>query len=242
MDPTLPHPVMPEPSPPDNEATFRRIWEIRDELVQRVWGTFDGVYVRREDAAQGSYVYLAEIAPEAQAVPAARWTYVTGGLALPWTADLSAVNADDYSATLEQVTAEQLAAATVLGTDYSGSGFELVMHTPRQAPWAVDVLHHLGSYVLRTGDGFAAGHRIPLHGPIIRDSESALQVLLFAPPRDRAPLCKLPSGFVHWLVAVGITLDEWEFAQREGSATLLAALREAGVNDTTDPARASIFA
>jgi hypothetical protein len=47
---------------------------------------------------------------------------------------------------------------------------------------------------------------------------------------------------VQWLVAIGITLDEWEYAQREGSAALVAALRENGVGDLTDPQRRSIFA
>jgi len=49
-------------------------------------------------------------------------------------------------------------------------------------------------------------------------------------------------GFAHWLVAIGITADEWAYAQRAGSAALLAALRRAGLADLTDPARPSIFA
>ncbi|HMA37312.1 MAG TPA: suppressor of fused domain protein [Chloroflexia bacterium] len=239
VDPFLPPPAIPAA---DADTTFARIWEIRDALVQRVWGPFDGVYVQRSRAGSGPYVYVSEIGPPAPVQPPTRWTYVTGGLALPWSADLAEVNAEDYSATLDQVDAEALSAAEAQGLQWSGAGFELVLHTPHQAPWAVHVLHNLGQYVLQSGDGFASGHRIPLDGPIIRDSESALQVLLLAPPADRAPLFKLPSGLAQWLVAIGITRDEWQFAQRAGSAALLGALRHAGVGDLTDPARASIFA
>lgn len=227
---------------PDTDATFEQIWEIRDDLVRQVWGQFDAVYTQPALAEQGPYIYVSEIPPAAQAMPAARWTYVTGGLALPWTADLTEVNAADYSATIAQVGAEDLAAAEAQGpVPWSGYGFELVVHTPERAPWAVHMLHNLGRYVLTRADGFAAGHRIPLNGPIVRDSHSALEVLLLAPPADRAPTFKLPSGFGHWLVAIGITRDEWELAQREGSATLLGALRHAGVGDLTDPTRTSIF-
>jgi hypothetical protein len=235
--------ILPEPGASGEDETFERIWQIRDDIVRQVWGQFNEVYVQRDTAAEnGAYIYLTEIPPEAQAIPAQRWTYVTGGLSLPWTADLSAVNVDDYSVTNYQVTATQLAAAAVQGIDLSGQGFEVVLNTPDEASWAVDLLHNLGTYVLSTGDGFASGHRVPLNGPIIRDSDSELQVLLFAPPSDRAPLFRLPSGFVQWLVAIGITLDEWEYAQREGSAALVAALREHGVGDLTDPQRHSIFA
>jgi hypothetical protein len=230
------------PPAPDPDATFQAIWEIRDAIVRQVWGEFDAVFVHR-DAAQATtgYVYVSEIPPAAQAQAAAHWTYVTGGLALPWTDDLAEVNAADYSATLAQVTAEQLAAAAVFGIELSGYGFELVLHTPAQAPWAVSLLHNLGAYVFRTGDTFAGGQRVPLEGEIALAGESALHVLIFAPPADRSPLFKLPSGFAQWLVVVGITTDEWEYAQREGSTALIAALRAAGVADLTDPARSSIF-
>jgi len=238
MDPSFP-PL----SEPSSDDAFEQIWQLRDDIVRRVWGAFDAVYVRRDaETASGAYVYLSEIAPQAQAVPASRWTYVTGGLSLPWTEDLSGVNPADYSATADEVTADQLAAAAVFGIDLSGYGFELVLHTPTEAPLAVDVLHNLGTYVLTSGDAFGTGHRVPLEGPIVAGSDTAIRVLLFARPLDRGSVFKLPSGFAQWLVAIGFTQDEWEFAQREGSAALLAALRAAGVGDTTDPTRASIFA
>ncbi|MGI8589032.1 MAG: suppressor of fused domain protein [Chloroflexia bacterium] len=231
------------------DSTFEKIWEIRDDVVRNVWGDFNEVYTRRGFAEEGPYVYVSEIPPESQAGNMSpsrgdilRWTYVTGGLAIPWTADLDEVNADDYSATIERVDAAALAAAEAIGNiEWSGQGFEIVMHTPRRAAWAVHLLHNLGRYVMSSGNGFAAGHRVPLNGPIIADGDSALRVLLFAPPADRSPLFKLPSGFAHWLVAVGITQDEWEVAQRDGSAALLGALRQAGVGDLTDPDRVSIF-
>jgi hypothetical protein len=236
MDPFLPDP----PPEASGAETFEQIWEIRDEVTRRVWGDFQEVYTRATDGV-GPYVYLSEIPPAAQAIPADRWTYVTGGLALPWADDLSEVNAADYSATVDQVDAHGLAAAEAAGLPWSGLGFELALHTPRQAPWAVHVLHNLGTHALRTGVGFAAGQRIPLDGPIINGSDSAIRVLLLAPPGDRAPVFRIPSGLARWLVAIGVTLDEWELAQREGSAALLAALRSAGVNDLTDPDRASIL-
>lgn len=233
---------LPEAGQEAPETAFQKIWEIRDSVVRHVWGDFTEVYTRPGLEEDGPYIYVIEIPPEAQAQPADRWTYVTGGLAIPWETDLSEVNADDYSETIEQVDAETLAWAEATGgIEWSGLGFEIVMHTPRRAAWAVHVLHNLGRYVISGGKGFASGHRVPLDGPIIEGSDAELQVLLFAPPADRAPLFKLPSGFAHWLVAVGITLDEWEVAQRDGSAALLGALRQAGVGDLTDPERVSIF-
>ncbi len=233
----------PQPKPPaaDAESLFERIWEIRDDLVRRVWGDFAEVYVQRAAAEAGPYIYVSEIAPAAQATPAARWTYVTGGLALPWTADLSEINPDDYTATVDAVPITGQPAADSAAEVWSGAGCEIVLHTPERAPWAVPLLHNLGQYVLTSGDGFAPGHRIPLGGPIVRDSDSALQVLLFVPPADRAPRFRLPSGLGQWLVALGITLDEWAYAQQDGSAALLRALRHAGLADRTDPARRSVF-
>ena len=230
----------PQPKPPaDAESVFERIWEIRDDLVRRVWGDFSAVYVQRAAAEAGPYVYVSEIAPAAQATPADRWTYVTGGLALPWTADLTEVNPDDYTATVDAVAAGPMAD----GADevWSGYGCEIVLHTPHRAPWAVPLLHTLGQYVLTHDQSFAPGYRIPLGGPIVRDSDSAIQVLLCVPPADRAPRFRLPSGLGQWLVALGITRDEWAFAQEAGSAALLTALRRARLPDLTDPARASVF-
>lgn len=230
----------PQPSAADAESVFERIWEIRDDLVRRVWGEFSAVYVQRAAAEAGPYVYVSEIAPAAQATPADRWTYVTGGLALPWTADLTEVNPDDYTATVDAVTPTGQAPEPA-DERWSGHGFEIVLHTPERAPWAVPLLHNLGQYVLTRDDGFAPGHRIPLGGPIVRDSDSAIQVLLFVPPADRAPRFRLPSGLGQWLVALGITTDEWAYAQQDGSAALLRALRHAGLGDLTDPARASVL-
>src|SRR5215218_3296815 len=222
-------PFLPEPPPADADTVFERIWDIRDDIVRQVWGGFDAVYVHR-DAHQAvhGYVYVSEIPPADPAQPGATWTYVTGGLALPWTADLADVNPEDYSATRAEVTPEQLAAAAVFGIQLSGHGFELVVHTLRQAPWAVSLLHNLGSYVLQTGDAFTYGQRVPLEGAISLNRDSDLRVLIFVPPADRSPLFKLPTGFAQWLVVVGITPDEWEYAQREGSAALIAALQQAG--------------
>ena len=230
----------PKPAAPDAESVFERIWEIRDDLVRRVWGEFAEVYVQRATAEAGPYVYVSEIPPAAQVTPADRWTYVTGGLALPWTADLTEVNPDDYTATVDAVTPTGQAPEPA-DELWSGYGFEIVLHTPQRAPWVVPLLHNLGQYVLTSGDGFAPGHRIPLGGPIVRDSDSALQVLLFVPPADRAPRFRLPSGLGQWLVALGITADEWAYAQQDGSAALLRALRHAGLADLTDPTRASVF-
>jgi hypothetical protein len=236
------HPLLPEPPPADADTIFERIWDLRDDIVRQVWGGFDAVFVHHDaHESEHGYVYVSEIPPANQAHPAERWTYVTGGLSLPWTTDLTDINAEDYSATLGQVTPEQLAAATVFGIELSGYGFEMVIHTPRQAPWAVSLLHSLGSYVLHTGDAFTLGQRVPLEGMIGLGGDSALHVLIFVPPADRSPLFKLPTGFAQWLVVVGITDDEWEYAQREGSAALIAALQSAGIADLTDPGRGSIF-
>jgi hypothetical protein len=234
-------PLLTPPDAADPDAIFERIWEMRDDLVRRVWGTFQEVYVHREMAEEGPYVYVSEIPPEAQARSADRWTYVTGGLSLPWDVPLDEINPDDYSTASDALDAAGLAAVEIGGVGPSGYGFEIVLHTPQRAPWAVHVLHNLGKYVMQHHEGFAPGHRVPLGGPIIHGSNSDIRVLLFAPPGDRAPRFRLPSGLGTWLVAIGITEDEWDYAHREGSAALLGLLRHAGLDDLTDPARLSVF-
>ena len=118
---------------------------------------------------------------------------------------------------------------------YVDHEFELQLVRAETAGVEIDVSQAEEAYA-RVG-----GQRVPLDGPLLPDQESALCALLLAPPADRAPLFKLPSGFAQWLVVIGITADEWAYAQGAGSAALIAALRAAGVGDLTDAGRGSIF-
>src|SRR5688500_11904799 len=111
-------------------ATFAEIWERRDEISRQVWGDFAEVYVQRgEEEEPGPYVYLIEVPPEKQAVPAERWTYATGGLSLPWEGELDGLDAEDYLVALDDVTPALQAIARTTGSEVTGLGLEIVMHT-----------------------------------------------------------------------------------------------------------------
>jgi hypothetical protein len=154
----------------------------------------------------------------------AHWVYVTSGLSNPW--NLDAPGRDP--------------------SGESGLGFELCLCTPSRGDWAVEVLHHLMAWQLLVATGavpgqpLGRGQRVPLGGPIDGARECALTWALVEAPEEIAPSFELPSGKVDWLLLVGATEAEVQFARGSDQQQLVARLRAAGHWPVTDPRRPGI--
>lgn len=151
------------------------------------------------------------------------WVHVTSGLSNPW--NLEAPGRDP--------------------SGESGVGFELCLRTPQQANWAIPLLHHLMAWQQLVAAGalqgrpLGTGQRVPLGGPI-DGASSALTWVLVEPPEGIAPSFELPSGKVDWLMLVGVTEAEVQFARGRDQEALIALLKEAAVWPRTDPTRPSL--
>lgn len=149
--------------------------------------------------------------------------YATSGLSNPW--NLDAPGRDP--------------------SGHSGLGFELLLCTPQRADWAVAVLHHLMAWQLLVATGavagqpLAPGQRVPLGGPIDGAKDGRMTWALVEAPAHVAPEFDLPSGKVEWLLLVGATAQEVDFARATNQNVLRARLEQDGVWPLTDPQRAS---
>jgi hypothetical protein len=149
------------------------------------------------------------------------WLYVTSSLSNPWGEDPANIDMEKPS----------------------GLGFELVMQTPEQAPWAIQVLHWLMAIQILAASGMVQGDtiqvhdRVPLHTSIDPKTESAIRHLLICEPEIFPKQFQLPSGTVDLLLCLGITEAEIQLARDHGAEALIAALKEKRVFPLTDAAR-----
>jgi len=129
--------------------------------------------------------------------------------------------------------------------DISGFGFELTFRLARGSgedkvpEWAVTMLENLGRYVFRTGDRFAAGHKLrPAPGTF---HDSALVGIVFA---DDPELAEIHSQFgkARFVQVVGITDDEYKLIQEWSVGGLVELLKRRLAMLVTDPARRSVLA
>ncbi|MGI8908778.1 MAG: suppressor of fused domain protein [Candidatus Sumerlaeaceae bacterium] len=152
------------------------------------------------------------------------WLYVTSSLSNPWGADPE----------------------TIDPTQPSGLGFELVLQTPRQESWAIQVLHWLMAIQILAASGMVKGDtvqlhdRVPLQTSIDPATESAMRHLIICEPEPFAKQFGLPSGTVDLLLCVGMTDAENEFAREHGALPLLQLLREQTDFPVTDSSRTSV--
>jgi photosystem II stability/assembly factor-like uncharacterized protein len=131
--------------------------------------------------------------------------------------------------------------------EISGFGFELTFRLVRAAgdekvpEWAVTMLEDLGRYVFRTGNRFAAGHKMNVTGPITQASDTALVALVFA---DDPELAEIHSQFgkARFVQVVGITDDEYKLIQEWSVGGLVELLRRRLPLLVTDVARRSVLA
>lgn len=153
------------------------------------------------------------------------WTYVSTALSNPWGQD----------------------PATIAEEDPSGLGFELVMHTPAQARWALQVMHWLMAINILAGSGLIqgdtvfAGGRVPLHTSIDpANPASPIRNLLVTEATHLTPAFKLASGTVDLLLCIGITDSEMKLAEVLDYDEMLDKLKAGGIFPVTNPERAAI--
>ncbi len=112
----------------------------------------------------------------------------------------------------------------------SGFGFELTFRLARadeeeEPPaWALHFLQNLGRYVFRTGNAFAAGHKMGLNGPIALGERTSITAVCFAADPELGAF-ESPNGQAEFLQIVGITDDEYRLIQdwcTDGLVELLA--------------------
>ena len=114
--------------------------------------------------------------------------------------------------------------------DTSGYGFELTFRLAREddeeepPSWAMHFLQNLGRYVFRTGNAFAAGHKMGLNGPIALGERTAITAICFAADPELGAF-QSRNGQAEFLQVVGITDDEYRLIQdwcTDGFVELLA--------------------
>jgi hypothetical protein len=218
----------------DWQKWFQDVWADREDRVYR--GLFGSVGPRVHTIPPELFQQLGVAEPDPrwlvhgvfEIAPPARlpyWTYVTTALSNPWGED----------------------PATVDHTAPSGLGFELLMHAPAAAPWAIQVLHWLmavnimAASGLLQGDTVCAGGRIPLHTGIDPQKPSSLiRNLLIVEATHLTPTFELPSGTVDLLLCLGVSDSEMRLAETLGYDEMLTKLSDAAVFPVTDPDRRPI--
>ena len=202
-----------------------------DHVYRRLFGAnTGGIYTLNEEifAAFG----LAEVEPrwlthgvikippnEARAT----WIYVTSGLSNAW----SDAKPNPF--------------------DWSGLGYEFVLETAEDFPWALFHIRRLLAYQILLGwaqlegrEMLAIGDVVAMGSPI-DGANSQLTSFLVAPASGYPSEFQIPSGKAEFLHLVGVTGDEADFARTHGHEELLARLAPTGY-PVTDPARQSVLA
>jgi len=221
-------------TPPEEwQKWFEQVWAYREDVVyKQLFGSvgpqietippqlFHQMGYQAEPDPRWLVHGVFEVAPS-EKLP--WWTYVTTALSNPWGDDPAAIDKDQPS----------------------GLGFELLMHTPNQARWAVQVLHWMMAVNILAGSGILqgetvfAGGRIPLHTSIDPENPgSKVRNLLITEAQHLVPGFKLPSGTVELLLCLGITDAEMKLAATLNYDDMMAQLKSDGIFPVTDPARA----
>jgi hypothetical protein len=154
------------------------------------------------------------------------WIYVSSGLSTPWEQEGPAASKEEAS----------------------WLGLELVFHTEAQSDWAIHLVQRIAAFeILLAHDAFPGrerlsfGDRIPIRGPLVPGSDSALTYLLLAPREADTEQFQLESGLVDLVQLVGITDAEAAFARERGLLPLLEILRKGNADAITRPWRASLL-
>jgi hypothetical protein len=160
------------------------------------------------------------------------WVYASSGMSNPWGQTAETAKPDDYS----------------------GLGYEFVVHTRERGRWPIQMLHWLMTVQLLTATGHMQGEllqphdRIPLGGSIGK-KDGVLTHLLTVTPDDFAKHdCgvkypanfQLPSGTVDFLILLGISSREADFARTQGVEALVDLLVHHHFAPFTDPQRVSV--
>ncbi|NUO47634.1 MAG: suppressor of fused domain protein [Polyangiaceae bacterium] len=212
---------------------IERVWAYREEQVYpALFGDLgEGIYplndktfaaFEQEPDARWLFTGVFESAPSDKHEG---WVYVSSGLSTPWEQEGPAQSRDEAS----------------------WLGLELVFHTEEQSDWAIHLVQRIAAFEILLAHGcfpgrerLSFGDRIPIRGPLVPGSDSALTYLLLAPREPDTQQFQLESGFVDLVQLVGITDGEAAFAREHGLAPLLDVLRKGNAHAITRPWRASL--
>ncbi|HMD54070.1 MAG TPA: suppressor of fused domain protein [Phycisphaerae bacterium] len=213
------------------EEWFQRIWRLREEeIYPRLFGDvgreihtikpelFKSLGSQNVDPRWLTHgVLCSPPGPGRES-----WLYISSGLSNPWGVDPDLVKADEFS----------------------GLGFEFLMQTQQRAPWAIEVLNWLMAMQILIAVGEVQGQllevfdRVPL-GKSIDGGRSLLRNLLITESEDIPPRLQMESGVVDFLLCVGITDAELQFARAQGGPGLLKLLKHHEFFPITGPNRVS---
>jgi Suppressor of fused protein (SUFU) len=224
----------------DTQQWFERLWTDREE---RLYRSFFGTPLDRiHPLLESSFSALGKSDPDprflthtvleyppTEARP--HWLYVTSGMSNPWGES----------------------PATADPENLSGLGFEFILCSPEQSRWPIQLLHWLMAVQLLVASGELQGHlleradRIPLGGPLWKRDGLLTHLLVTHPtptPADHEPPLapdqfQLASGKVDFMLLLGITQREADFATTQGHEPLITLLRHHHLFPLTDPARLS---
>lgn len=219
----------------DFSAWFEAVWNDRDDRAYA--DTFGTANRKRYPAWPALYEQELQIPPvvsgwlhhtvvEVDRQQGPGKLYVTSGLSNPWNLDKPGVDPGGMS----------------------GVGFELVLETDGEAPWAIRLLHKLMAIELLVATGriegselFEYGNHVPLGGPITNPEPSQLIWLMLDPPRHVLPRFELESGAVDLMQVIGITDAEQRFAASKGNMALTDLLQKHTHYPVVDPLRGSLI-
>lgn len=87
--------------------------------------------------------------------------------------------------------------------------FELVLSTAEEAHWPIAVLMNIGRYYRGPkGRPFYPWQYFPCNGPLVLETDTALNHLITVRPREYDPVITLPGGECNLIHLVGVAEDE----------------------------------
>jgi len=215
---------------------LERAWEEREEVVfPSMFGDIGpGIYPIPPavfsdvfgEAADPRWLHVGVFAsPPSQERP--HWVFVTSGLSNPWESDEPPTDP----------------------AEPSWLGVEYVFRCTQGGDWAIRMVQRVAAFALLLAHGrypgrepLRVGDRIPLRGPVIPASDSALTWLVVCPPSSDPINFRLESGSVEFVQLVAVTDAEANLARAQGLEPLLQVLRSAGAYAVADPDRMSAVA
>ena len=215
------------------EKWFQDLWAYREDVVYRQLFGDIGSQIHTLPRELFEKLGLKDIDPRwlvhgvFECPPTSQrshWVYITSCLSNPWGVGPDAVDPKKAS----------------------GLGFELMMETPQQVGWGIQVLQWLMAMQILAASGILQGEllqeydTVPLQTSIAPGADSAIRNLLICSPRSYPAEFELPSGKVKLFLCMGITDSEVEFSRTNGADALESQLIANKVFPMTDSNRSAI--
>jgi hypothetical protein len=230
----------------DTQTWFERLWADREERLYRTFfgtpsdrihpltaASFSALGKTDPDPRFLTHTVLEYPPPLSPTELRPHWLYVSSGMSNPW---------GETPATADP-------------ENLSGLGFEFIVCSPESSRWPIQLLHWLMAVQLLVASGDLQGDlleradRIPLGGPLWKRDGLLTHLLVTHPTpanadaNDTPPLAPdqftLASGKVDFMLLLGITQREADFAATQGHEPLITLLRHHHHFPLTDPSRLS---